>query len=142
MTETVETAVSADIEALVSLWEECGLTRPWNDPRADIRLALDSSSSSILVIRRGAAIAASAMVGFDGHRGWVYYLAVVPDTQGRGLGRQMMRACEDWLRDRGSPKVQFMVRDDNSAALGFYERLGYDRQPVVTLGRRLDGTPK
>lgn len=140
MTEVVETAVSTDAEGLVTLWEACGLTRPWNDPRADIAKALDTATSAILVLRRGTALVASAMVGFDGHRGWVYYLAVAPDAQGRGHGRHMMQACEDWLRDRGSPKIQFMVRDDNGAALGFYERLGYERQPVVTLGRRLNGT--
>ncbi len=133
-----ETAVSADTEALVALWDLCGLTRPWNDPRADIALALETLTSDILIIRREAEIVASAVVGFDGHRGWVYYLAVAPKCRKAGLGRTMMAACEGWLRERGSPKIQFMVRDDNAAALGFYESLGYERQAVVTLGRRLD----
>jgi ribosomal protein S18 acetylase RimI-like enzyme len=91
----VSAASAADTEALVALWEACGLTRPWNDPRGDIALALDTPTSDILVLRDGEDLLASAMVGFDGHRGWVYYLAVAPAAQGRGLGTRMMRACED-----------------------------------------------
>ena len=138
MLEGVSVASFLDTEALVALWEACGLTRPWNDPRADIALAIETPTSEILILREADQIVASAMVGFDGHRGWVYYLAVAPSAQGRGFGRQMMAASENWLRARGSPKIQFMVRDDNAAALGFYARLGYDRQAVVTLGRPLD----
>lgn len=133
-----QTASTSDTEALLALWEACGLTRPWNDPRADIALALETPTSDVLILRDTDQIIASAMVGFDGHRGWVYYLAVAPSARGRGLGRQMMDACEHWLRVRGSPKIQFMVRDDNANALGFYARLGYECQAVVTLGRRLD----
>lgn len=84
-------------------------------------------------------VVGSIMVGFDGHRGWVYYLAVDPDLRGRGLGRDLMAAAEAWLSDRGAPKIQLMVRADNTAALGFYDRLGLERQTVVVLGRRLDG---
>lgn len=135
---SVTSAKAFDTEALVALWDVCGLTRPWNDPRADIALALETPTSDILIIRHDAEIVASAVIGFDGHRGWVYYLAVAPYCRGAGLGKVMMAACEAWLRERGSPKIQFMVRDDNTAALCFYERLGYERQAVVTLGRRLD----
>ncbi len=133
-----QTASIADTEALVALWEACGLTRPWNDPRADIALAIETPTSDILILRNAEEVVASAMVGFDGHRGWVYYLAVSPTEQHKGLGRQLMVACEDWLRQRGCPKIQFMVRDGNDTVIGFYQRLGYGRQPVVTLGRRLD----
>ncbi len=77
------------------------------------------------------------MVGFDGHRGWVYYLAVSPDQRRTGLGRVLMAAAEDWLRARGAPKLQLMVREDNAVALDFYESLGLERQKVVTLGRFL-----
>ena len=82
-------------------------------------------------------LAGSVMVGFDGHRGWVYYLAVAPDRRRSGLGRVLMAAAEAWLRARGAPKIQLMVRADNEAALGFYEALGLERQQVVTLGRFL-----
>jgi ribosomal protein S18 acetylase RimI-like enzyme len=79
------------------------------------------------------------MVGFDGHRGWVYYLAVDPGRRRRGLGRSLMAAAKDWLMVRGAPKLQLMVRSDNEAAVGFYQRLGLERQEVIVLGRRLDG---
>ena len=79
------------------------------------------------------------MVGFDGHRGWVYYLAVDPGRRRRGLGRSLMAAAEDWLMVRGAPKLQLMVRSDNEAAVGFYQRLGLERQEVIVLGRRLAG---
>ncbi|WP_395614385.1 GNAT family acetyltransferase [Allosphingosinicella sp.] len=126
-----------DVSALAALWEACGLTRPWNDPTSDARLAIEGATSAILGLRDGDALIASVMVGFDGHRGWVYYLAVAPDRRREGLGRQLMDAAEAWLRARGVPKLQLMVRASNEEALGFYEALGLERQEVVTLGRFL-----
>lgn len=128
----------ADIPDLVALWTLCGLTRPWNDPAADARLALATEGATLLGARREDALVGSVMTGFDGHRGWVYYLAVAPDQRGQGTGSALMAAGEHWLRERGSPKIQLMVRGDNVSALGFYERIGYARQDVVVLGRRLD----
>jgi len=135
ITELVET----DTDAVVALWQRCDLTRPWNDPVADIEHSRRATDSIVLVGRDAGSIIASVMVGFDGHRGWVYYLAVDPHAQRRGLGRVMMMAAETWLRERSVPKLQLMVRDTNVNALGFYESLGLERQPVVTLGKRLDG---
>ena len=132
----IEAATADDAAAVVALWRACGLIRPWNDPGEDFALALGGASSAVL-IARGAEIEGSVMVGFDGHRGWVYYLAVSPDRRGAGLGRALMAAAEDWLRARGAPKLQLMVREDNAAALGFYEKLGLERQNIVTLGRFL-----
>jgi ribosomal protein S18 acetylase RimI-like enzyme len=126
-----------DIPTLVALWEACGLTRPWNDPQRDARLAIEGATSTILGLRDGDALIASVMTGFDGHRGWIYYLAVAPDRRREGLGRQLMDAAETWLRARGAPKLQLMVRTSNAEALGFYEALGLERQDVVTLGRFL-----
>jgi ribosomal protein S18 acetylase RimI-like enzyme len=128
-----------EIEHAVSLWESCGLTRPWNDPRADIRLALNSDFSTILAARDGDALIGTAMVGVDGHRGWVYYLAVAPSRQRSGLGRALMQACEDWIKARGHPKIQLMVRTENAAAVGFYKALGYETADTIVLGKRLDG---
>jgi ribosomal protein S18 acetylase RimI-like enzyme len=128
-----------DVEAVVAFWARCGLTRPWNDPREDFLRAVGAPCATVIVGREGDALAGSVMVGHDGHRGWVYYLAVEPDLQRRGHGRALMDAAEQWLRERGVPKIQLMVRETNAAAIGFYERLGLERQPVVTLGRRLDG---
>ena len=130
-------AEAADEAAVTGLWEICGLIRPWNDPARDFRLAVEGATSAILLLSGEAGLAASAMVGFDGHRGWVYYLAVAPARRREGLGARMMAAAEAWLRARSVPKIQLMVREDNEAALAFYEALGLERQKVVTLGRFL-----
>lgn len=133
----IEPAIADDSAAVAALWQACGLTRPWNDPEADFALAQRGTDSTILIARGAGAIHGSVMVGFDGHRGWVYYLAVSPGERRTGLGRALMAAAEDWLRTRGAPKLQLMVREDNAAALDFYEALGLERQKVVTLGRFL-----
>lgn len=130
-------AIPDDCEAVVALWEAAGLTRPWNDPRADFDLALATTTSAVLLAERADMICGSVMVGFDGHRGWVYYLAAAPDRQREGIGRTLMLAAEDWLRTAGSPKIQLMVRGDNEEARGFYAALGYAVQDVVTIGKRL-----
>lgn len=132
-------ATTSDREAVIALWQACALTRPWNDPVADFDRAVETATSDILVRHDGDELIASVMVGYDGHRGWVYYLAVHPDQRRRGLGREMMEAAEAWLRERDAPKIQLMVRSDNAAVIDFYEAFGLDRQDVVTLGRRLDG---
>ena len=136
----IEPATARDAAKVIALWHACGLTRPWNDPQADYDLALATPTSTILVARDAGAIVASIMTGFDGHRGWVYYLAVDPAQRRHGLGRQMMAAAEEWLRAIGSPKIQLMVRGDNREATAFYKALGYDVQDVITIGRRLDGS--
>ena len=115
-----------------------GLTRPWNDPQEDLRRALTGSASTVLAGIEHGLLLATAMVGHDGHRAWVYYLSVAPAEQRRGRGREMMRSCEDWARARGIPKIQLMVRSGNSAVIAFYESLGYADSQVVVLGRRLD----
>ncbi|QPZ38829.1 GNAT family acetyltransferase [Paramicrobacterium chengjingii] len=122
----------------VSLWTEAGLTRPWNDAIADCRRALRGPDSTVLAVTDDVGIVATAMVGHDGHRGWVYSLAVAERSRGHGFGAHLMSACEDWVRDRGIPKIQLMVRSENSDVLSFYGRLGYDRSDVVVLGKRLD----
>ncbi|RYD59867.1 MAG: GNAT family acetyltransferase [Sphingomonadales bacterium] len=133
----IEAAGEGDGAAVVALWHACSLTRPWNDPNADFAQALAGESSVVLVARGNPGVAGSVMVGFDGHRGWVYYLAVSPGHRRSGLGRALMAAAEAWLRARGAPKIQLMVRGSNDAALAFYEALGLKRQDVVTLGRFL-----
>jgi ribosomal protein S18 acetylase RimI-like enzyme len=134
----IRTASTMDRADVVSLWEACDLTRPWNHPVADFDRAAAGPASTVLVGLIGGELVASAMVGEDGHRGWVYYLAVRPALQGQGIGASLMRACEGWLRGRGIPKVQLMVRDTNERVLGFYAAIGYERQPVQVLGRWLD----
>jgi ribosomal protein S18 acetylase RimI-like enzyme len=122
----------------VALWRTTGLTRPWNDPEADLRRAMRGPDSAVLAGLEGRRLLATAMVGHDGHRGWVYYLAVAEQARGRGLARRMMEACERWVDERGIPKIQLMVRQDNREVLAFYEHLGYERSDVAVLGRRLD----
>ncbi len=131
-------ATASDREAVVALWHASGLTRPWNDPAADFDLALGGPQSTVLLASDDGALAGSVMVGFDGHRGWVYYLASDPARRQQGLGRALMAAAEAWLAERGCPKIQLMVRGDNAAARGFYAAIGYEVQDVVTIGRRLD----
>jgi ribosomal protein S18 acetylase RimI-like enzyme len=129
----------ADVTAVVSLWERCGLTRPWNDPVADVALARKGPNSTILLGREDERIVASAMVGHDGHRGWVYYVATDPERRGQGLGRAIMNAAEEWLRQAGIAKLQLLVRQDNSKASAFYETIGYDEAAVTVFAKWLDG---
>jgi ribosomal protein S18 acetylase RimI-like enzyme len=135
---TIEPLTAEGIDDAVALWRTCGLTRPWNDPQADARLALTSPASAILAGFMDGRLIATAMTGFDGHRAWVYYLAVDPALRGAGFGQAMMQACEAWAMARGAPKLQLMVRTDNAVAVGFYDAIGYEKQDVLVLGRRLD----
>lgn len=119
----------------MALWRACDLTRLWNDPDHDFLQAVSGATSAMLIVRDGERVIGSVMVGFDGHRGWVYYVAVHPEARRSGLGRALMVAAEDWLVARDAPKLQLMVREGNEAATQFYEALGLERQAVVTYGR-------
>ncbi len=126
-----------EVEAAVALWETCGLTRPWNDPRADIALALGKPSSTVLAGRIDDRLVGTAMTGSDGHRGWVYYLAVSPDHQRKGYGAAMMQAAADWLRARGAPKLHVMIRSENVTVAAFYAKLGYEKSDTITMAHRI-----
>ena len=141
MTDVLEIAsiTDADIPGVIALWQRCGLVRPWNDPSADIALARAGDNADVLIGRAGDTIAASVLVGHDGHRGWVYYVAVDPDHQRRNFGGVIMQAAEDWLRARGIEKLQLMVRPDNTAVNAFYESLGFGEQKRVIYAKWLDG---
>ncbi|HYF86689.1 GNAT family acetyltransferase [Azospirillum sp.] len=134
---TVRSCSAEDRDAVVALWTACGLVVPWNDPAADFALALSKSSSTVLAAVEGGRIVATAMVGQDGHRGWIYYVAVDPDRQGHGLGRRMVAEAEGWLVAAGMPKAQLLVRETNQRVLAFYERLGYARSPVTMMQKWL-----
>jgi ribosomal protein S18 acetylase RimI-like enzyme len=129
----------ADVADVVTLWQTCGLTRPWNDPAADIALARNGSNAAVLIGRDHHVIVATVLVGHDGHRGWVYYLAVDPDHRQKGYGRVMMDAAERWLRECGIEKLQLMVRADNTSVKNFYQSLGYSEQERVIYAKWLDG---
>ncbi|MXO59643.1 GNAT family acetyltransferase [Altererythrobacter salegens] len=130
----IREATAADQSAVTALWEVCGLTRPWNDPVADFTRALGFDGSTVFVVEVDGLIVASAMTGYDGHRGWVYYLAVAPEHRQQGLARQLLTACEVWLAALGCPKVELMVRDGNPDA-AVYEKLGWEAQPVRVFAR-------
>ncbi len=132
----------ADVADVIALWQRCGLTRPWNDPASDIALARRNTNSTVLVGRAGAAIVATAMVGHDGHRGWVYYVAVDPDCQKKGFGRAIMDAAEQWLRAAGLPKLQLLVRRENLQAGAFYQSIDYEEADTIVFAKWIDGRPK
>ena len=129
----------ADVAAVIALWQACGLTRPWNDPASDIALARREPHSTVLIGRDGGAIVATAMVGHDGHRGWVYYVATDPDRRAKGYGRAIMNAAEDWLRAAGIAKLQLLVRRENARAGAFYQSIGFGEQKILFFTKWLDG---
>jgi ribosomal protein S18 acetylase RimI-like enzyme len=133
----IESLAPAQFDAAIALWHDAGLTRPWNDPVDDLRRAMAGPASTVLAGTAGGKLLATAMVGHDGHRGWVYYVAVRPDQRGRGYGRAIMRACETWLAARDVPKIDLMVRTENDAVLAFYQAIGYGRDEVFVMSKRL-----
>lgn len=135
MTVSIREASTHDQAATIALWQECGLTRPWNDPAGDFDRALAFAGSTIFVADDGALVG-TAMAGFDGHRGWIYYLGVDPARRGEGIARRLIDACTDWLKGHDCPKVELMLRDGNPAS-GLYERLGWELQPVKIYARWL-----
>jgi ribosomal protein S18 acetylase RimI-like enzyme len=126
-----------DEGAVIRLWHACGLTRPWNDPHKDIARKLSVQSELFLVGEADGVVVASVMAGYDGHRGWVNYLAVDPACQRRGYARALMRHVEQAFVDMGCPKINLMIRTGNSAVLDFYKRLGYQPDDVISCGKRL-----
>lgn len=127
-----------DEHAVVSLWERCGLLRPWNDPRKDIARKLRVDADLFLVGIDGSEVVATVMAGYEGHRGWVNYLAVAPERRGAGLGRRIMEEAERRLRAVGCPKINLQVRGDNREAIDFYRAVGYVEDDVVSMGKRLE----
>lgn len=127
----------ADETAVIALWQRCELTRPWNDPRKDIERKLTVQPELFFVGERDGFVLATAMAGFDGHRGWINYLAVSPEVQKQGLGRQLMTHVEQALTAMGCPKLNLQVRAGNAQALAFYQAIGYEQDEVVSMGKRL-----
>ncbi|MGM9485947.1 GNAT family acetyltransferase [Ideonella sp. YS5] len=129
----------ADETQAIALWQRCGLTRPWNDPAKDIRRKLAEQPELFGVLAgEDGQVVGTVMAGYEGHRGWINYLAVDPACQGQGLGRQLMDWAEARLRERGCPKINLQVRRGNEPVLAFYAALGYADDSVVSLGKRLE----
>ena len=129
---------SADRDAVIALWEVCGLTRPWNDPGRDIERKQGLQPDLFLVGSDGEALVATVMAGYEGHRGWVNYLGVDPHHRRKGYGRVMMHAAEEALAGVGAPKVNLQVRGGNDEAVAFYRSLGYEIEEIVSLGKVID----
>ena len=138
-TLTVTSIEDSDITEVIALWQRCGSTREWNDPAGDIALARREANATVLLGRHEGVVVASVMVGHDGHRGWVYYVTVDPDSRYQGFGRVIMNAAEDWLRQRGIAKLQLLVRKENAKVHAFYESIGYYDQQRTTFAKWLDG---
>jgi ribosomal protein S18 acetylase RimI-like enzyme len=129
--------VETDEASVIALWRACALTRPWNDPHKDIARKLAVQRDLFLVGTQDGRIVASVMAGYEGHRGWINYLAVSPDARGRGHGRELMQHAERLLLERGCPKVNLLVRSTNTGVVEFYRRLGYAVDEAIALGKRL-----
>jgi len=135
---TIRSYQPADEEAVINLWGRCGLLRPVNDPRKDIARKLRVRGDLFLIGVHAGEVVATAMVGYEGHRGWINYLGVSPDYRKHGFGRQMMAEAERRLRAEGCAKINLQVRNENTAVLAFYRELGYLPDPLVCLGKRLE----
>jgi len=128
---------ATDESAVVILWTACGLTRPWNDAHKDVLRKLSVQPELFLVVEIDGALVATVMAGFDGHRGWVNYLAVDERHRRHGLGRRLMQRVEQDLEALGCPKVNIQIRAENAAVVAFYEKLGYAPDHTVVMGKRL-----
>ncbi len=127
----------SDEAAIIDLWERCQLTRPWNDPRKDIARKLAIQPEMFLVALIDGSIVGTVMAGYEGHRGWINYLAVCPNHQRRGIGRALMERAEILLRSAGCPKINLQVRSTNADVIAFYRAIGYGVDDVISMGRRL-----
>ena len=133
----IRSYLASDRDAVIAVWEKCGLVVPWNDPQKDIKRKLTVQPDLFLVGLYQDNIIATAMVGFDGHRGWVYYLAVKPEFQKMSIGKKMMDEAEHRLVKLGCPKIDIIVRKTNLEVINFYERIGYEIDGVTTMSKRL-----
>ena len=134
----IRSAIPEDEQTLIALWRACDLVAIYNDPAADFRFAKAGACSDVLVGEdQTGQIKGSVMVGHDGHRGWLYYVASDPGSRGRGFGRQMVQAAEEWLRQRGVVKAQVLVRETNTRVVSFYEHLGFEVAPRTVMSKWL-----
>lgn len=134
---TIREFRESDRASVIDLWRACALLRTWNDPSLDIDRKLFVDDSMFLIAELNTTVVGTVMAGYDGHRGWINYLAVDPRQQGKSVGRLLMDQAEQHLRERGCPKINLQIRSDNRSAADFYERLGYSTDDVISMGKRL-----
>jgi ribosomal protein S18 acetylase RimI-like enzyme len=136
---TIRNATSADEAAVINLWQACGLVTNYNDPAVDFRFALAKTSSDILVgVDAEVGIVGTVMVGHDGHRGWIYYVASSPEHRKKGIGGKMVEVAEQWLKDRSVVKVMLLVRETNTQVVDFYTHVGFEVVPRVVMQKWLN----
>lgn len=133
----IRTYTSSDLNKVIDLWQTCNLVVPQNDPLKDIDRKMNVAPDLFLVGDLNGQIVASVMGGYEGHRGWINYLAVSPDHQRKGYGRQIMTAVEKRINEKGCPKINLQVRQTNKSIIAFYQAIGYQVDPVTSLGKRL-----
>lgn len=133
----IRTYREEDEAAVIRLWQQCGLVVPWNNPEADIARKCADSPDLFFVGLFDKLPVATCMAGYDGHRGWIYYLAVTRSRQRQGIARKLLSHAETELRERGCPKIDLMVRNTNETVIAFYKSVGYADDPVVVLSKRL-----
>jgi ribosomal protein S18 acetylase RimI-like enzyme len=138
MTMRIRPFRASDEPEVVSLWERCQLVRPQNDPHKDIQRKLASSPDLFLVGEIDGRVVASTLAGYEGHRGWLNYVAIAPELQRQGLGKAIVAEAERRLRALGCPKINLQVRVGNQGAVDFYRQLGYSVDDVVSMGKRLE----
>jgi ribosomal protein S18 acetylase RimI-like enzyme len=127
-----------DEDQVIHLWRRCDLVRPRNDPRKDIARKLALQPEMFLVATDGSVLVGTVMCGYEGHRGWINYLAVDPEHRLRGFGRELMREAERVLRAAGCPKINLQVRSTNQTVVAFYRAIGFEVEDVISMGKRLE----
>lgn len=138
MSITIQPYEPGDEKEIISLWKKCKLVVPWNDPAKDIQRKQLENPDLFFVARMNGLIVGSCMAGYDGHRGWIYYLATTPEHQKKGLGKKLVLHAEKALRAKGCPKINLMVRKTNEQVIQFYKTLGFKDDPVMVLSKRLE----
>lgn len=133
----IRTYKHADMEDVIHIWKECGLIRSWNNPKLDIQRKVNIQKDLFFVGELSNKIIATAMFGYEGHRGWLNYFAVIPEFQKNGFGKQLLEFGEMILIAKGCPKLSLQIRADNKEAINFYEAVGYNKDKVVSFGKRL-----
>ncbi len=134
----VRAYTEADESAVIALWDECGLIAPQNSPLRDIQRKLQVGRDLFLVGVSDGGIVATVMGGYEGHRGWINYLAVKPSERRKGIGQALMKAVEQRIHEKGCPKINLQIRSKNSEVIAFYKAVGYLKDDVVSLGKRLE----
>lgn len=139
---TIREALASDEPQVVALWRACGLVAHYNDPNADFRFAQTGACSAVILGENSERrVCGTVMVGHDGHRGWLYYVAADPTFRGVGFGQQMVEAGEAWLRDRGVVKVQLLIRETNIRVVSFYKHIGFKIEPRTIMSKWLVDAP-